>query len=652
MISRRCIGVLLRSGRALGAKATSEVPINLPFQVPTDDEGKYAFSSMSTEDLTSIRQQARETAASFADMELADVTDEHVGVMRELTKIVQGVDKERDRRSGAAGAFAALTDSLGDDEDPTDDATEAVDEAPAAAKQAAEPASTTAAAKPAAPSVAAVAARTTPAVPAETAAERGRAVILAGANNADFQVGEELDWEKVGKAVEKRFLQYSAFGGAGGSRRDPIAQFKLEYPQELTASGGLQEDATAVIDRAADEKRLPGGSLLASINIRRKQLEAQGAPNSLTAAGSGWCAPSEVIYDLCELESSDGMLDIPEINVSRGGIKYTTGPDFSSIYSGAGYFHYTEAQIISGVTKPTMAVPCPSFTDTRLEADGLAIQADLLQLRGYPELIARFVRGAMVAHAHKINQFMINALVTGSTALQLPSNTASHTPGFGTTWYTDHSVVSTLLSAIDMAIVDYKYRQRMAMNSTLEVVLPYWVQSWIRTDILRRQFIDSDSATDQFGVTMQKINDWLAARGARVQWVYDWQDAFYWAAYPSGAPSAWQQFGQSPTSTDFVQDWPHSLSFLLYAAGTWVRGNADIITLDTVYDSTLLAQNKTTQLFTEQGILAAKTCFDSRVYTVGTGLAGGLIPDGAASYALNAQAAATSSTVQTFPTNP
>jgi hypothetical protein len=148
---------------------------------------------------------------------------------------------------------------------------------------------------------------------------------------------------------------------------------------------------------------------------------------------------------------------------------------------------------------------------------------------------------------------------------------------------------------------------------------------------------------------MARVNDWLSARGARVQWVYDWQDAFYWAAYPTGAPSAWQQFGASPTSTDFVQDWPHSLQMLVYAAGTWVRGNADIITLDTVYDSTLLAQNKTTQLFTEQGILAAKTCFDSRVYTIG-GIGGGLIPDGAASYALNAQAVIATQGV--FPTNP
>jgi len=589
---------------------------------------------MSTEDLTSIRSQARDAAAQYAEMDVSDVSADDIATMRELTTIVQGVDAERTRRSGAAGAFAALTDSLGDEDETGDEEdTSGADAEGTGTPET--PATTTAAAKPTAPSVAAVASRTTPAVPADLVPNRTPAVILAGANSSDYPAGSELDWEKVGKAVEKAFLQYSAFGGAGGSRRDPIAQFKLEYPKELTASGGLADDATAVIDYAASEKRLPGGSLLASINLARKKIEAQGG-NSLTAAGAGWCAPSEVIYDLCELESADGMLDIPEINVSRGGIKFTTGPDFSSIYSGAGFFHYTEAQIVTGVTKPTMPVPCPSFTDVRLEADGLAIQADLLQLRGYPELIARFVRGAMVAHTHKINQFMINALVTGSTALSLPSGVTSHTPGTGSTWSTDHSVVTVLLAAIDMAIQDYKYRQRMALNSTLEVVLPNWVQSWIRTDVTRRQFLDGETTGDVFAITMQKMADWLAVRGARVQWVYDWQDAFYWAAYPTGAPSVWQQFGASPTSTDFVQDWPHTLQFLLYAAGTWVRGNADIITLDTVYDSTLLAQNKTTQLFTEQGILAAKTCFDSRVYTVGN-LSGGLVPIGQGPYAATAQ---------------
>ena len=625
--------------------------MKLPFQVPTLADGSYAFSQMSTDELTTVRQQAREAAAEFAEMDVENVTEEHIATIKALTEVVQGVDGERKRRAGAAGAFAALAETLGDEDDEDDE-----DEAPAPKTDPAPAAPVTPAPSapapqaPASPGVAAVAKNGNGVQAAAAVPEQGPAVILAAAGS-DMSVGQELSWDDVARAVEKRFLQYSAGGGGMGAQRHAVAQFKLDYPKELTASGGLQEDATSVIDFAASERRLPGGSLLASLDIKRKQAQNAGVPNALVAAGAGWCAPSEVLYDLCELESSDGLLDVPEVNVSRGGIKYTTGPDFSAIYSGAGYFHYTEAQVISGVTKPTMSVPCPSFTDTRLEADGLAIQTDLLQLRGYPELIARFVRGAMVAHTHKLNMWAINAMVAGSTALSLPSGVASHTPGAGSTWYTDHSVVSTLLTALDMVIVDYKYRQRMAINSTLEVVLPYWVQAWIRSDIARKQFYDAEGTADQFAITMARINDWLAARGARAQFVYDWQDASYWAAYPTGAPAVWQRFGADPTTQDFVQDFPHTLQMLVYAAGTWVRGNADIITLDTVYDSTLLAQNKTTQLFTEQGILMAKTCFDSRVYTIGAA-PGGLIPTGAGAYAPNAQTAAASTTTSTFPSNP
>ena len=46
------------------------------------------------------------------------------------------------------------------------------------------------------------------------------------------------------------------------------------------------------------------------------------------------------------------------------------------------------------------------------------------------------------------------------------------------------------------------------------------------------------------------------------------------------------------------------------------KGGADVITLDTVYDSVLLGTNDYTALFSEEGWLAAKLCHDSRVITV------------------------------------
>ena len=65
------------------------------------------------------------------------------------------------------------------------------------------------------------------------------------------------------------------------------------------------------------------------------------------------------------------------------------------------------------------------------------------------------------------------------------------------------------------------------------------------------------------------------------------------------------------------------MKFLLYSAGTWVRGSNDIITLDTLYDSTLLANNDYTALFTEEGWLVAKRGVDSRLVTVNITANGG-----------------------------
>jgi hypothetical protein len=59
------------------------------------------------------------------------------------------------------------------------------------------------------------------------------------------------------------------------------------------------------------------------------------------------------------------------------------------------------------------------------------------------------------------------------------------------------------------------------------------------------------------------------------------------------------------------------VDFLIYPAGTWVRAVSDVITLNSVYDSTLLATNQVTHLFTETGWKMLKMCPISRVYTIG-----------------------------------
>ena len=54
----------------------------------------------------------------------------------------------------------------------------------------------------------------------------------------------------------------------------------------------------------------------------------------------------------------------------------------------------------------------------------------------------------------------------------------------------------------------------------------------------------------------------------------------------------------------------------MYPAGTFVKGTASVITLNTVYDAASLATNTYTGLFTEQGFLVANRKFGADLLTL------------------------------------
>lgn len=399
--------------------------------------------------------------------------------------------------------------------------------------------------------------------------------IMAVADVPGFSSGEGIDWDGVGRAVDRRLMgfnqsQYAAAAQSGRHMREQlsVAVIRKPFGEGLTLQSSDPAHVDEVIRRAVDEKRLPGGSLVAS---------------------GGWCAPSETIYDLFEMESRDGLFSIPEIGIARGGINFTPGPNFSTIYNAATGFSYTEDEDEAGDydgqgggSKPVYTVPCPSFEEVRLDLIGIAIAAGLLQQRGYPEMIARTVRGALVAHDHRMSAAVLASLVTGSTPVTMRTGQVGST--------------APLLEAIEMQVEHYRYIHRLSRGTTLEAVFPYWVHGAIRSDLSRRNGVDMLAVTDA------EIDGWFGQRGISPQFVYNFQDI-------TGA------------SGDF-KAWPSAVSFLLYAAGTWIKGGSDVITLDTIYDSVNLGTNDYTALFTEEGWLTAKLGHDSRYVSVA------LSPDG------------------------
>lgn len=414
----------------------------------------------------------------------------------------------------------------------------------------------------------------TPAPSADAAATDIRSM-MSIADVPGFAAGEGADFNDLARAVERRLQGFNAGayesahrGGRNLREQHGLAVIRRNFGADVTVSTADPEATERAIRNAVSEKNLPGGSLVAS---------------------GGWCAPSETLYDLLETESSDGLISLPEIHVARGGINFTKGPKFGDLFGKVG-FNYTEAEDKAGKyaptsdsdptlkegPKPVYRVPCTGFEEVRLNAAGVIVQAGLLQQRGFPELVARTIRGVLNAHAHKMSERYIDALVKGSTAVSMPAAQVGAT--------------APILTAIDLQAEHYKYVGRLSRGTSLEVVLPYWVHGLIRSDLARRLGVDLLDVSDS------RIDGWFRARGINVQYVYDWQ--------------ALTGDGSGFTS------WGTEVKFLMYSAGTFVKGTSDILTLDTVYDSTLLGQNDYTALFTEEGWLVAKMGHDSRVVTV------------------------------------
>ena len=427
----------------------------------------------------------------------------------------------------------------------------------------------------------------------ETIVEDTSRARLTVADVPGFAADSDASFEDLAVALDRRLQGFNsgAYGAAARagramSERHSLAVVRKSFDERATV--GSPESAEAAMAFAVNEKNLPGGSLVAA---------------------GGWCAPSETVYDLLEDESRDGLVSLPEINVTRGGIKFTKGPKFADLYA-APSFNFTEEEAKAGKYAPTSAtdltnkvgakpvysVPCTEFEEVRLSAAGMHIQAGLLQQRGYPELVARTIRGALVAHEHKMSERIIAAMEAKSTAVSMDAGQIG--------------ALAPVLTAIELQVEHYRYAQRLSRSTTLEAIFPYWVRGAIRTDLSRRQGVDLTDVPDS------RIDAWFKSRGVNPQFVYDWQAI-------TGEAGAFKAWGAS-------------VKFLLYSAGTFVKGGQDVITLDTVYDSTLLGQNDYTALFTEEGYLVAKRGHDARVVTVplnpngGTGTGIKLLANGTA----------------------
>lgn len=429
-------------------------------------------------------------------------------------------------------------------------------------------------------STAALAKRKAPAPktePKPEPAKFGGLTIVAAAGVPDHVQGEKLDdMDQVAKA----FLAKTAgFGGDNawmGDRKpgvykrqkgaDVSGVAKLRKPEReglvLDPRSQSAEQQFDLIMDAAKESRLPQGNLVAA---------------------GGWCAPSEQIWGFCELETTEGLLDIPELTARRGGISFTKGPDFGTLFADVDFgFIQTEAQAIAGDEKPCYAIECPPWQEVRLDAVGFCITAPILTNAAYPELVRRVLNLAGVGQARRINASTINRIsaLIGGAANFVEVGAAGSTSG-----------VSDTLDAVALQALRIRQTNAMSPNATIEGIAPHWLREYFRSDMSRR----NNGGLENLALTDAQVDAWFAVRGVRLQYVYDYQMLTAAAQGTGAGTTTWTTL-------------PNQVEIMLYPAGAFVRLTNDVINLNTVYDHDLLTQNTYTAAFFEEGMAVANTC--------------------------------------------
>lgn len=397
---------------------------------------------------------------------------------------------------------------------------------------------------------------------------------------------EQTDWSKLGQAFDELAKTHDGYNRLAGKQRMVRADQVASIRRNATEGRVIMERDND--DTAFTKLQQASEQYANKIAAGRSSLEA----------ANGWCAPSVPDYSICSPITDDGLLQAPEVVANRGGIIHNTGLDFADFFGNdfslpiPGYNILTEAQVIADTAKTCLEIPCPTFVDDRLNVAALCLTGSLLQNRGYPEFVSTFVQGATMAMSHLVNREIINAIETASTTVAL----ATVDP-----WVSDGSVVSQVMSAVEMAIMDMRYAYRTSRNQRFDVIFPYWLRAHLRADWLRRNAAQDPDLVDS------RIDSMLSNRGANVQWVYDWQDAFN----PGAIPAANQAGNATP-----ILSLPFTLTFLVYLPGTWVIARNDVVNLNLVYDSAGLAQNQVTQVFVEDGWKPMQMCPFSRDYTI------------------------------------
>lgn len=375
-------------------------------------------------------------------------------------------------------------------------------------------------------------------------------VIAAAVDVPQFYVGQRLDPSSLADALHNKARMLS--DSRGNQTVYPVATIERPFGQGYDLEG---------LDQSATWDAIAKGS----------------APSALTASG-GWCAPSQLVYDLFEVEcTSDNLFTLPTFKVTRGGIRWPVFTAHDETLNPG--FVWTEANDIAAVTgsptKPCVTIPCPTFTEVRLDAVGLCITAGNLMDRAYPEQIQWFLNRAMRAYERNSAARQLTAVLADTVA-----STIAASFGAG----------SAVISALLLEANDYRQIHGLCAGEVLDVTAPYWLTDLIKADIARQ-----DGTLNGVGSlpTDADVDSFFAAANLNLKYIDHWQ------------------YFTHPALT-----WPTTVQVLISYPGSYVRFDGGRLDIGVVRDSTLNKTNDYTAVWFEEFYAVGRRGPQGRLITV------------------------------------
>lgn len=530
------------------------------FSIPED------FSGL---DDTQLSELLTRTQTEFNALRGQDtVSPAEMDDMRALSAGARRIREEQANRLAAAQEAAAEIDTLAAEFDtPTAAETEPADGEPEEPVAAADPAAgePTDPADDPAPAVTAsarmnlarVRERQPRVLPAASTALQP--YLTASVDVPGYRSGARMELADLTPGAINRANALKSSGGGVGL----VASYHHPFPDDLIVNDpGSAPEGTTVAMHAGSQARLAKGDLVAS---------------------GGWCAPSETEYSFLQTACPDMLWDAPEIQLSRGGLRYFKTP---SLDVAALTWVHTEADDIAGNPKPCFKIPCEDPVEARCDAIGICIEAGLLTQRHFPELVSFYLRQALVAHEIRVRQELLNQVAVSATPVIIAA-----------TW----GALSPVFAAVALQAADMIERHSLCDNIALEVVFPWWSRNLFLTDVARRNGVSVDE------VTTADVQAIFTPLGVRIQWARGITNTL-----PLGLPPVNNGIG-GPTP---ALVWPDELQFLIYPAGQVQIGRGAEVNLGVIHDSAKFSTNDYTAAFSEECVVIVDRSIDTRLVTV------------------------------------